>query len=475
VSRRAGLYLRISKDLHQGAAVERQREDGNALIAARGWTLHREYVDNDLSASGRRRRPGFEQLLTDLANGLVDVVVAHALDRLTRNRRDQLRLIETCQDQGALVALVRGTDIDMSSAAGRLFADMLGTFARHEIEVKSERHIRQIAQAAQAGRMVGGRRAFGYSPDGLHLDPQEAPLVARAYRRFLTGESLGSIARWWDSAGARTPQGNRWSFQSVREVLANPRNAGIRGMRPVVNRRTGTRSQWHEEIGPAVWPAIVDEATWRAAMRWIKDPARPGNHEGRNGQRWLLSGIAECGLCGAKLITGTGKGARGSYRTLRCSNVRHLNRRADYIEAWVEAQLVGWFTAPGQAVLGAGAEAAVDLAEVRADAVAVREQLAGLAVDYADGVLSREQVQVASQRLHDRLAALDEQVAAAGQVDVLAPLRGAPNPAAVWAGMGLAARREAVRRLVRVVVAPGRPGRPGGQRFHPDTVTLLWR
>ena len=50
--RTAGLYLRISKDMTgEGLAVERQRADEVRLIQQRGWTLHREYVDNDISGA----------------------------------------------------------------------------------------------------------------------------------------------------------------------------------------------------------------------------------------------------------------------------------------------------------------------------------------------------------------------------------------------------------------------------------------
>ncbi len=61
------------------------------------------------------------------------------MDRITRNRRDTLRLLEVGQQAGSTIALVRGTDLDLSTPAGRLTADMLAAIARNEIEVKSDR------------------------------------------------------------------------------------------------------------------------------------------------------------------------------------------------------------------------------------------------------------------------------------------------------------------------------------------------
>jgi DNA invertase Pin-like site-specific DNA recombinase len=52
--------------------------------------------------------------------GKVDVVVAWALDRLARTARDRLALVEACRDAGVIIALVRGSDMDPTTPAGRL-------------------------------------------------------------------------------------------------------------------------------------------------------------------------------------------------------------------------------------------------------------------------------------------------------------------------------------------------------------------
>ena len=128
---RAIIYTRISQDRNgEGAGVARQETDARALATARGWSITDVVVDNDISAKGHKTRPGFERLLQAVESGSVQVVIAWALDRLTRNRRDTLRLIETCQKQGATIALVRGSDLDMSTPAGRLTADLLAAVAR---------------------------------------------------------------------------------------------------------------------------------------------------------------------------------------------------------------------------------------------------------------------------------------------------------------------------------------------------------
>ena len=135
---RAHLYVRVSEDkTGEELGVTRQRDDSLTLARQRGWIVAREHPENDTSAAGHKLRPEFEALLTAVAAGEVDAIIAWSLDRLTRNRRDTVRLIEACEPRRVVIALVRGSDLDMSTPAGRLTADILAGVARHEIEQKS--------------------------------------------------------------------------------------------------------------------------------------------------------------------------------------------------------------------------------------------------------------------------------------------------------------------------------------------------
>lgn len=475
MTRRTALYLRISLDrTGEGLAVDRQREDGERLIELRGWQLDEAliFTDNDISAAGGKRRPGFDAMLAAIRDGRVDVVVAWSLDRLTRNRRDQLRLIETCQRHSVNLALVRGSDVDLSSAAGRAIADILSATARMEIEQKSERQARANRQAAEQGRMVGGRRAFGYTDGGMHLDPDEAPLLAQMYQRFLTGAPLGSLARWLNEQQVPTARGKQWRTETVRVVLANPRNAGLRAMRPV-DPVTGRRGFYHADpIAAGCWPAVVSEQTWRQTLRILQNPGRLTSTGNR--PRYLLSGIALCGWdgCGEHVYTSHHHGIR----TLRCRTRRHVNRRADYIEAFVVEALMARLRRPDARDLFPGpAGSTVDLDAVRAEAIELRAELRAIGDDLGAGRVSRELAYAADAQIRARLSDLDEQIAAAGRVDVVAPLRAADDPEEVWdGGYPLETQREVLRRVMRVTVLPGRPGQDGGLRFHPDSVAIDW-
>ncbi len=457
----ATVYLRQSSDRDgTGLAVSRQREDALELAARRGWQVLAVHEDNDTSAAGKRARPGFDAALADVQQGRASVVVAWALDRLTRNARDRIRLVEVCRDAGATVALVRGSDMDMSTPAGRLVAGVLGEVAQAEIDTKSDRQARAQQQAAEAGRRVGGRRPFGYEADGVTVREREAAAVREGYGLLLAGASLSGIAARWNAAALASGQGSPWRRDSVRAVLANPRNAGLRALRRVlVVGADGAPVR-------AVWPALVPEETWRAAVDMFADPQR---RTAPRSARALLTGLALCGTCGVTIHGGGG--ARRGFRNYRCPSGAHFSRMAEPVEDYVGRLVVARLAREDAADLLADTDRP-DAGQLRTEASALRVRLDALAVDYADGVLTREQVRAATARLREHLSDVEARMADAGRVSVLGPLVGAEDVRAAWAGMDADRQRAVVGALMVVTVhAPGR----GVRTFRPESVGITWR
>ena len=71
---RAAIYVRISLDPEQTRlGVERHREDAQRLADFRRYQVVNVYEDNDVTGSGRRRRPEFERLLADIEADLAEM------------------------------------------------------------------------------------------------------------------------------------------------------------------------------------------------------------------------------------------------------------------------------------------------------------------------------------------------------------------------------------------------------------------
>lgn len=460
---RAVVYLRQSVDRSgEELGISRQREDARKLAELRGWELAAEHVDNDMSAAGKRIRPGFESVLSDVTSGRAEVVIAWDMTRITRNARDRLRLIEAGKAAGTTVAFVRGTDLDLSTPAGRLTADILGSVAQHEIEQKSDRQRRAIEQAARDGRRIGGRRPFGYEADGMTIREGEADAVRRGFDAVLHGVPPAAVARDWNAAGLITPQGHPWSGQSVGGVLLNPRYAGIRAM----GRGTGSRKTW-DEIAPARWPELVSEETFRAVGAILRAPER--RTAGRRGRR-LLTGVAACGVCGARVHAGATAARSGGHGTYRCSeSMGHVTRRADPVDEYVNGVIVERLRRLDAHLLLAERP---DLGQLAREAGAVRARLEELGTAFAEGEIDRRTLVAGSERLRARLAELEARQAVSGRSDVLGALVGAQDVEAAYRALDTDRQRLVIDLLVTVRLMP--PGR-GTRIFRPETVQIEWR
>jgi DNA invertase Pin-like site-specific DNA recombinase len=473
------IYLRQSQDrTGEELGVSRQREDARKMAELRGWHVVAEHVDNDISAAGKRIRPGFEAVLTAVQDGLATCVVAWDMTRLTRNSRDRLRLLELGKRHGLTVAFVRGTDLDLSTPAGRLTADILGSVAQHEVDQKSDRQRRAALQAAEQGRRIGGRRPFGYEPDGMTVREAEAAAVVSGFEAVLAGVALGRIAAEWNTRGLLTPQPRRdgspsaWTAQTIRAMFLNPRYAGLRShvtehmlesMNPRVARLNGI-------VGPAAWEPLVSEETWRAAVEILTDPSRANLP--RSG-RGLLTGVARCGVCGATVHRGAApaRGGRPGHTTYRCrAAMGHVGRAARPVDEYVSELAVQRLQNPDAAQLLAG-DSRPDAAKLRREARALRVRLDSLAGLLADGVLTETGVRRESSKLRAKLAEVEAAQAVAGRVDVLGQLVGAPDVRAVWEGLGVGRQRAVIETLMTVTLLP--PGR-GTRTFRPESVVIAW-
>lgn len=456
---RTGIYTRVSLDRDGDAlAVTRQREDAAQIIERRGWDLVREYQDNDLSAAGKRRRPGFEDMIEDIQGGLLQAIVAWSLDRLTRNRTDTVRLIEACQQAGVTIALVRGSDLDMTTPAGRLVADVLASVARAEIETKSERQKRANLQRAEAGKPHAARRAFGYDSKGLDIIPAEAALIRAGFEQILAGASLRAIARDWNTAGVTTTAGGKWVPGTVRGVLTNARYAGVR----IYN---GDRM-----AKPATWPAIVPEEVWQAAVSLLNDPARSTVKD--RSIKFLLTSIAECGRCADGTKVATARTQHG-VRTYKCTGRSDMTRGAAAIDELVEGLVVARLSQPDAVNLIKAAAPGIDVPALRLEAAAQRERLQEAAQLFADGTIQAGQLATITRATEGRIEALEAQLAMAAQGSALAGLVGSSDVRGEWAGLDISRQRAIVRELFERIVVE--PVKRGARVFDPASVTVKWR
>jgi DNA invertase Pin-like site-specific DNA recombinase len=451
---RAAVYLRISSDPSgQQLGVTRQREDCAKLCQVKGWTPV-EYLDNDVSASNGKKRPAYEAMLGDIAEGSIGAVVAWDLDRLHRRPIELERFMELADTHRLALATVSG-DVDLSTAQGRLVARMKGAVARHEIDQMKARQCRKHEQNAANG-VPHWRRAFGYLDDTHQPDPKTAPLVKAAYAAVLAGGSLGDVARMWNDAEAFTRNGKPWTHPQVSNFLRKPRNAGL-------------RAHNGEIVGKGNWPALVDESTWRAAQSILEAPSRkPGRKSVR---RHLLTGVLGCGKCGHYLsghITLTGRLA------YNCKACRGVSVRAEHVEPLLYRIVSGRLAMPDAVdLLKAEIHDEAEAEAIRVELNTLYEELEKIGVERGQRLLTGQQAKIATDLVNDDIAKLERRQQDGERLRVFADLPlGKPELCDAITQLSPDRFRAVLDVLATVTVAP--VGK-GGHVFNPERVHVNWR
>ena len=99
---RAAIYARYSSDLQSAASIQDQARLCQRLCADRGWTVVGVYADEAMSGASHLR-PQFQALQQAALNGAVDVIVAEALDRLSRDQEHVAALYKRMQFLGVQI------------------------------------------------------------------------------------------------------------------------------------------------------------------------------------------------------------------------------------------------------------------------------------------------------------------------------------------------------------------------------------
>lgn len=472
----AALYLRLSEDKHgDELGVTRQREDSMTLAASRGYDVVRIDTDNDRSAKGTVARPGFEAMLEAVDAGEVHVVVAWSLDRLTRNRRDTLRLMELGQKHGIVIALVRGSDMDLSTPSGRMVAGILSEIARSEIDIKSDRQVRANRQRAEAGKPHFVSRPYGYTRQG-DVCEGEAAVLRDVAERFLTGWSTTELTTWLNAQGIPSAKGGIWSRRVVKEHLLSKRNAGIR-----VYKGQEYAAQW-----TAIYDADLHD---RITAEWTRRHGT-GLRAKSDNRRYLLTGLLFC-QCGAKMMGAahndrTGLPVRDKYRCVPgnrregCGNLLRVAVTLDHLVT--EAVLYRLDSPEMQAALMQAESRAAEIEPLRAQEARHRDRLEALLDDYTDGTITKPEYVRAKQRVVDALQGVELELGAIySSEQAQALLSPSVTIREAWEVSPVSWRRKLLGLIVeKIVVNRSHKRTPyviegKTYKFDPDAVRIVWK
>lgn len=456
---RAAIYARQS--VHEPEGIKRQIAACRALAESRDYAVVAEYVDDNVSGyKTRGDGTGFARMLDDARAGRFDVLIVRKLDRLGRS----LSALEALSAARVNTVTTDGA-LDLASPSGRLVANVLTSVSRAESEIKAERRVFANADRRARGIPTSGRVPYGYrwvptaergDGDAYELDDERAGDVREIYDAFLAGVPLGSIARDLNAAGKRTvptkrhPAGVPFTPTTLRRMLMSPYYAALLPLPPEdgEQRPYDQRAITRETCETGRWAPIVSVEEWEEAKTRLEHPERktsPGPT-----RKWLLSGLAVCGVddCGLPIRAGGGERGIHSYR---CASMAHFMRRGDPLDDFVQRVIIARLSRPDAADLLDDRERH-DVEELRAERRRLETAIRQAGDDEQDGLIDRAERVRLTRRANGRLAEIDEKLRSGVDTSALAEIVGADDVAAAWHALTLGKKRAVLEALATVVV-----------------------
>ena len=466
---RAAIYARISRDSEKkGLGVLRQQQDCERLVKRQGWQLAGTYTDNDISAARKEgelpERPQYEAMLRAIEAGEIDAVIVWDQDRLVRDPLEAEQFYVLCERAGMHRLATPSGEIDIQTGDGILVARVRAAVAAEEVRKIRARVRRKHLELAQAGKDTGGgTRPFGYEADRSTIREDEAAIIREAASRVLAGASIRSIAGDLTARGVSTVTGGNWHPTVLRNLLTSPRIAGLRGL--------------HGEVmAEAEWPGIIDRATHEQLRAVLRDPERTKRTQ--PARRYLLTGTATCGVCGAKLVARPRGDRRRSYVCATgpgwkgCGKIRVL---AEPLEEVVTEALFESLDSPDVARALATPKKGTDRAKLGDQLVTYESRLETLKTEYSveglwtkrDFIRQRDELERRSEDLRSKLAEVNG-ARFIGQVP-----SGGKRLRQWWTSAEVDERRSLVSALIEAVEV--RPAVRGRNVFDPERVEISWR
>lgn len=466
---RAGIYCRISRDAEQeGLGVARQEEDCRRLAEREGYVVTDVYIDNDISAStkSRKPRPSYDRLIRDVRDGMIDVILAYSNSRLTRRPAEWLQLIELANRDRIRIRTVASGEHDLSTADGRATALTVAAWDAAEAERTAERVARAHLALALAGAHNGPRPyGWDFSDDrGLVVNPAEASVIKECVERVLAGEAIWRITRDLNERSIKTSTGHPWATQVLRRMLLRWRNCGV-------------RTHHGREAGEGQWEAIIDRATHERVVALLTDPARRKNNRGTE-PKYLLTSLALCGECGRNVVgTNTFDYVLKNGRTrhyphyYKCPHAgcQRVQRRMADVDEQVTAVVLGYLESEGVRLLGGDPVAA---RHARERVAALSAKLAITADQFAADEITDEQLKRITAAVRPQLEAEQAKLRTAQPASDLAEFAG-PNLREAWESADVPTRKRIIRQI-GMKITIHRVGSGRGAVYDPNSVSIAW-
>ena len=318
MKKRVSIYARYSSDLQSDASIEDQIRLCSEKAKAEKWEIFNCYTDAGISGASLMR-PGIQSLLASAMNGEFDILLAEALDRLSRDQEDIAGIFKRMEFAG--IKIITLSEGEISTLHIGLKGTMNSMFLK-DLADKTRRGLRGRVEKGKSG----GGLAYGYKvvkkfdahgeaiKGDREIDEEQAKIIRRIFKEYaLENKSPKVIAADLNKDGIVCPSGKEWGQSTINGnrrrgtgILNNPLYIGAliwNRQRFIKDPATGRRvprfnpeSEWIKKELPEL--RIVPQDLWDAAKSRQKALDQKSAHLGaRKRPQYLLSGLLVCGEC----------------------------------------------------------------------------------------------------------------------------------------------------------------------------------
>ncbi len=284
---RAAIYARYSSDQQSASSIEDQIRICRERALRQGWQVVGCYKDAATSGASMVGRAGIQALLRDAQSGAIDIVLAEALDRLSRDQADIAILHRQLTFLG--IKIVTLADDEINEMHIGLKGTMNALFLK-DLAAKTHRGLRGRVEKGKAG----GGLCYGYDvvrQFDAHGEPirgdrqineAEAVIVRRIFQEFADGISPRAIACRLNAEGIPGPAGSIWGDTTIRGhvvrgtgIINNGLYIGMLVWNKLRYRKDPSTGKRVPKLNPeSAWIRtevpdlrIVDDELWQAVRR----------------------------------------------------------------------------------------------------------------------------------------------------------------------------------------------------------------
>ena len=365
------LYARYSSENQRDASIEDQLRLCHLHAEKQGWTIVDSYTDRAISGASLLR-PGIQELIQDATRGRFAIVLAEAMDRLSRDQEDIAGLFKRMAFSGVKIVTLSEGDVT------HLHVGLKGTMNALFLKDLADKVRRGLRGRVEGGKSGGGN-CYGYdvvkkfAADGepvrgdRAINKFEACVVRRIFSNYASGKSPKRIAFELNKEGIKAPGGGDWGFSTINGnrrrgtgILNNEMYIGRivwNRLRYIKDPDTGKRvsrpnpeSEWIFHDVPEL--RIIEQDLWnrikarQEAIKVERSTGKPNRLHERQRAKYLFSGLTRCACCGGgySMISQTLVGCSTARNKGTCNN--RLNIRRDGLEKRVLNGLKGHLMDP---------------------------------------------------------------------------------------------------------------------------------